>query len=87
MNVKFLCHPLSKNLKENCDSRLLEVLNGQGIFRKASTREIISVFLPWMVLMKFLFTFQLSFLCPNLIIGTIYIKNITHYWKVSNPST
>lgn len=41
MNVKLLCHPLSKNLKENYDSLLFEILNGQGIFRTASMREIV----------------------------------------------
>ena len=70
LNVYFnecevLCHPLSKNLKENYDSMLFEVLNGQGMFRTASMREIISLLLPWMVPMKFLFTFQLGFLCPK----------------------
>jgi len=72
MNVKFLCHPLSRNLKDY-DSMLFEDLNGQGIFRTASMREIMLP--PWMVLMKFLFTFQLGCLCPELII----VNNLYQY--------
>ena len=43
--------------------------------------EIISMLLPWMVLVKFLFTFHLDFLCPKLMIVNIlyqqYLSLIT----------
>lgn len=81
-----LCHFPSNELKENYDSMLFEILNGWGVFKTASVREIrvtaldgaceIPIYLP------------AGFSVSKINYREHFTSTlVSHYWKVSHPST